>query len=434
MANYQDLSRIGSGGFGTVWECKRTQDGRLFAKKKLDDNPSEEAITRFRREVRILSELDHPNIIKVIAKRLEDEPYFYIMPRYRCSVADELFSIAGDEDRIRMIYSSILDGIEYAHRQGVIHRDLKPENLLMNSDSDLVVSDFGLGREFNSSSLRQTFSGMGLGTPFYMAPEQLADAKHATERCDVYALGRILLDLHRGMPSFGFLDFSGIPPAVTVIIRRCMEPDPERRFRSVAELKMAFRSIYDSEVVSQQVDELNSLLATLSSTAEADEDDARDLLRLLIPRLSDADLVIDVFTKVAANVFSKIEAIDVEGLKMVIAKFVEVATSQGWPFNFTDKIGRVCKRMHDSIRDFEAKAELVYCAAEVGTSHNRFAVMELAAEMVLERKEVGEAIPLYGRLATIPDHRREVLGGYMKKGRLSPLLRPLFPKAAVLTE
>jgi eukaryotic-like serine/threonine-protein kinase len=107
------------------------------------DDTDEEVVKRFEREVRIQSKLDHPNIVKVLDKKLTDDARFYVMPLYRGSLVDEFPDIVGYEERLSRIYSSILDAIEHAHTQGAIHRDLKPENVLLNSDQDIVISDFG---------------------------------------------------------------------------------------------------------------------------------------------------------------------------------------------------------------------------------------------------------------------------------------------------
>src|ERR1044071_2971862 len=192
---YREVAKLGSGGFGEVTSVRRVGEKTLLARKtlQLDD---EAALKRFAREVRILSSLDHPNIVRVIDQQLEPEPYYYVMPLFDHSLASELGSLVGDEARIGTIFRAILDAMEYAHAQGVIHRDLKPENVLMNSDTDLVVSDFGLGRRINAATTRQTMSGIGMGTPWYMAPEQLYDFKNADQRSDIFSLGRILYELH----------------------------------------------------------------------------------------------------------------------------------------------------------------------------------------------------------------------------------------------
>jgi serine/threonine protein kinase len=138
MAKYTDISEIGSGGFGKVFACRCDADGCKYAKKKLDESTDSDALKRFSREVRILSTLDHPHIVKVLGKRLEKPPFFYIMPLYKRSLRAELPNIVADTQRIDSIFSRLLTAIEYAHSQGIIHRDLKPENILLNDDTDTL--------------------------------------------------------------------------------------------------------------------------------------------------------------------------------------------------------------------------------------------------------------------------------------------------------
>ena len=170
----------------------------MHAMKTVPGGLSDEEKERFAREVRILSSLDHPNVVKVLAKQLSTEPFYYVMPLYRHSLASEIPAMAADESRINTIMSGVLDGVEYAHLQGILHRDIKADNVLMNSDTDLVISDFGLGRIIDSASTRQTISGFGMGTMRYMAPEQFSDAKYADHRSDVFSLGRMIYELYTG--------------------------------------------------------------------------------------------------------------------------------------------------------------------------------------------------------------------------------------------
>jgi eukaryotic-like serine/threonine-protein kinase len=240
LAKYIDEDLLGTGGFGEVWRCVRDSDGQRFAKKMLAADVGEDAIERFLREVRILSKLDHPNVVKVIAKHLTDPPYWYVMPLYSGSMETALPSIRGDESRARSVFTAILDAIEYAHGEGVIHRDLKCANVLMNAESDVAVSDFGLGRMIDATSTRQTVTGWGLGTALYMAPEQFADAKRADERSDIYSLGRMLYELYAEPLSLTPPDLTLLRPALATIVARCTQRDPKLRYESVTELKRAW--------------------------------------------------------------------------------------------------------------------------------------------------------------------------------------------------
>lgn len=425
MAKYIDIIKIGSGGFGKVFKCERDTGGGPFAKKKLIDQAGEDEIRRFVREVRILSSLDHSNIIKVIGTRLEKAPYFYIMPLYGGSLLDEFPQIVLDEKRIKIIFSSVLDAVEYSHGQGVVHRDLKPQNILLNSDNDIVVSDFGLGRIFDSDSTRQTQNGDGLGTPLYMASEQIRDAKNADERSDIFSLGRILQELYGEDLTMGSADMSSVPPHVSVIIRRCIDSNPEKRFQSVSELKMAWLSIFDSSALAEQLDQLEEVISNLAIASVVEESDAQELLQGLLNKFEDVDLVKRAIMTVNPAVFGLIERIDVAALRTIIDKFVEHITSQGWGFDYTDKIGNTCKAIYYQVKDFEIRASLIYCVTELGTLHNRWHVMNIAGNLLCDPKVPGESIPIKDKLGKLTMNLY-VLENYIKKEKLDPLLLTLF--------
>lgn len=263
MAQYRDESRIGSGGFGEVFRCRREDDDQLFARKRLQSGASEDAVERFVREMRILSSLNHPNVVRVVARRLQAPPYFCVLPLYETSLRNELPGLVKDEGRIFPIFSSILDGVEYAHSEGVIHRDLKPENILMNSDSEVVVTDFGLGRIMTAASTRMTQTGFAMGTPLYMPPEQLLDAKSADVRSDIFSLGRMLYELYTGPLLSAVQDSSQVPSGIAFLVDRCTRNNPSDRFQSVGDLKSAWHSLFDASSRQSERDELVALRARL---------------------------------------------------------------------------------------------------------------------------------------------------------------------------
>ena len=149
-------------------------------------------------------------------------------------------------------------------REGVVHRDLKPANILMNSDSDVVVADFGIGLKMGTDATRQTLSGVPLGTRLYMAPEQWSSAHEADERSDVLALGRILDELYRGPLTERGAQVPDLPPGIAFVVERCTEENRERRFGSVAGLKQAYLTVVNPPEGDSRLAEFTDLRARLS--------------------------------------------------------------------------------------------------------------------------------------------------------------------------
>jgi eukaryotic-like serine/threonine-protein kinase len=160
---------------------------------------------------------------------------------------------------------------------------------------------------------------------------------------------------------------------------------------------------------------------------EVSEEDAEMLLEGLLRYRDDQDLIQEAIMSVNVDAFRIMEQLDVNGLRSVVSLYSEIMRSQGWPFNFTDDIGKTCLNIFRVVTDFEIRADLIHCAVEVGTSHNRFYVMDIAARLISEKKEPGEAIPFRERLEKVPMPHLRTLKNYIENvGRLDPLLKPLF--------
>lgn len=387
MATFTRQTQIGQGGFGEVWRATRNEDGQVFAMKRLTA-ASEDALKRFSREVRILSSLSHANIVEVIGRRLTGSEPFYIMPLYRRSLAAELSGIIGDEERIRRVFSRILDGIEYAHSEGVIHRDLKPHNVLMNSDDDVVISDFGLGRRFDADSTRATLTGHGLGTPLYMAPEQISEAQSADERADIYSLGRMLYELYSGPLSIGVQDLSQLPFGIRAIVERCTRTNPAQRYQTVTELKHAWLTIQQVRGTQAEVQEFAGLRV---STGLAPEQ-ARRLLELFNRFAGTGDELHDFFMETSPANVQMMHAQSPEEVEELLRRFSEFTADKGWGFSYTDRIARWCLAVFELLSSSGVRAQLVRCVLIVGVDHNRFFVFDTFFEMLARLRSADDVL------------------------------------------
>ena len=296
--------------------------------------------------------------------------------------------------------------MEYAHREGVVHRDLKPLNILMNSCDDVVISDFGLGREIDPELTRQTQTGFGMGTPFYMAPEQFTNAKNSDARSDIFSLGRILYVMHTGPLAHLAVDLSRIPVNTRFIVSKCCHDSPDRRFQSVSELKQAWLITIGEISIASATDQANALLKDLvTNTSGINPRKVDELADLLLSNEEDPDFVHDTVMKVPTDVLVEMVNRRFEDAKRLLRKFSDLAASTSFAFSYTDKIADKCDSLYHSILDFEIRADLLYCVLQVGYQHNRFYVMGVGVDMIEEIKLPGEARALVDRLKDIEQDR-----------------------------
>jgi serine/threonine-protein kinase len=203
--------------------------GRVAVKLLPPDLASESNAERFLREIRITAGLRHPNILPLIDSGVADGLYWYVMPLVEGESLRERMATRG----LLPIPDAVDFGIQigralgYAHAAGVVHRDLKPENVMLAGTVALVM-DFGLARALGSDT-KLTGTGMPLGTPAYMSPEQITGAAEADPRADLYCLGCVLHEMLTGQPPF-------VGPSVVHLLRAHMTeppPPPSRRRASV---------------------------------------------------------------------------------------------------------------------------------------------------------------------------------------------------------
>ncbi len=213
---------------------------------------------RFQREVRLAATLQHPNIVPLLASGQAGPLVYYTMPfldgeslRTRLDKGGEL--PVGEAVRL---LREIADALAYAHRQGVVHRDIKPENILL-SQGHAVITDFGIARAVASVDQHGTLTGTGiaLGTPAYMAPEQAAGQGQVDHRADLYALGVVAYEMLAGVPPFAAPNIPAmlaahltrqaapltevrpaVPAELAAVVHRCLEKRPADRFQDATEL------------------------------------------------------------------------------------------------------------------------------------------------------------------------------------------------------
>lgn len=389
MARFRFGARIGSGGFGVVSHATRVSDGAPFAVKHLATEllDDEEALRRFRREVRLQRLLQHRNIQPIVGANLSASPPWFITPIAERTLLDEGRAGMSEESVVHM-FRGILEGMEYAHDQGVIHRDLKPENILLTHDNEPRIADFGLGKNLLSDSTALTQTTMGMGSFPYVAPEQMIDAARADARADIYGLGKLLQFMLTGQVPVA--PGSSVPQRFRYLVQRCLEHLPEDRYQTVGELRVAL------DQVVQGIDEprpYREVAAELMARAATGSDPAAlaELLRLLHQRFEDEELYLAVVPQFDAALIKAALREAPNEFRGVVAIY-DAFVSGGLPFEYCDVVANLYRRIYSATNDLTLRQLLLVRLLDMGRSHNRWHVRDVVAAILAAAKETSEVM------------------------------------------
>ena len=263
--NYELLGVLGQGGMGHVYKAKDNRLNRTVALKVLDASSDKEAIQRFYLEAQAMKELDHQNIVHVFDFGEHKKQLFIAMTYVEgTSLADVLRNQSKlDFDAIALIAKQIARGLLFAHSKGIVHRDVKPSNIMLTHDNRVYLMDFGISYIQQLEKERLTLTGMAMGTPEYMSPEQ-CHGDEVTLQSDIYSLGVILFEMTCGrlpflggkpieiavkhiqeMPPMPEQFRPNVPKGLSKLILKCLEKKPSDRFRDMEAFLDAFDLIFE---------------------------------------------------------------------------------------------------------------------------------------------------------------------------------------------
>ncbi len=243
---FEVIELIGAGGMGAVFKARQPKLDRLVALKLLAEplgkNPA--FAERFNREARMLAKLSHPNIVSVFDFG-EAGGFFYLLMEFVDGVNLRQAMRAGrfTPAQALEIVPKICEALQFAHEQGILHRDIKPENILLDQKGRVKIADFGIAKLVGAAKadVTLTASGASLGTPAYMAPEQIERPGEVDHRADIYSLGVVFYEMLTGeLPLGRFAPPSKKTPLderVDEIVLRALAKERELRQQSAGEVK-----------------------------------------------------------------------------------------------------------------------------------------------------------------------------------------------------
>ena len=282
LGPYEIISLLGAGGMGEVYRARDTRLARDVALKILPESfaGDPDRLHRFEQESRAVAALNHPNILAIFDVGQQDRTPFLVSELLEGQSLRAAMDHGALSQRKAIEYGvEIAQGLAAAHQKGVVHRDLKPENLFLTKDGRIKILDFGLAKLASNSdgppgsdeitlASSRTAAGTVIGTPSYMAPEQVR-GEPADARTDIFALGATLFEMLSGHRAFRRdtpaetmtavlkeepADLTDparpISPAMDRIVRRCLEKNPDQRFQSAKDLSFALGALSGTDTSS----------------------------------------------------------------------------------------------------------------------------------------------------------------------------------------
>ena len=257
---------LGGGGMSRVFVARDTTLGRDVVVKVLPpEMTAGVSAERFRREIQLGAQLQHPHIVPLLSAGASGSLLFYSMPflageslRERLSRGPALSCVEATR-----IWREVVDALSYAHSRGIVHRDIKPENILL-SNKHAMVTDFGIARAVSAATgeSRMTSTGLALGTPAYMAPEQAAGDREVDARADIYSAGLVMYEMLAGRQPFAADSVQQMvmaqltkdappltptdpttPKTLTSLVMRCLAKAPSARPQSADEILSALDAL-----------------------------------------------------------------------------------------------------------------------------------------------------------------------------------------------
>lgn len=388
MTKYIFGDAIGSGGFAEVVEATREDNGSLWAVKHLKHPFDDSDKKRFIREVKLLSQLNHMHIVKIVGMNLDDDPPWFVMPKAKGSLSD--YITFADDELLLKFFREASFGIAYAHQNGILHRDIKPENVLIfqdeNSPPYAAVSDFGLGRHLVRESTIVTPARAGMGTPGYMAPEQWRDARNADGRADIYSIGKLLYHIVTGNDPMTSR-MASVPSKFLYVIRKSTAEEPEDRFKSVEKfieaLDLTTTRTTDLEPPLQAILSLSNELA---GAIRIQPSKIELLAKLLCDNVNEYQVLTAALPKIPEPPLGSLINDQIDLFRPVFEAY-DKQVSEDLAFEYCDTVANFYRRIYFLTNDYGIRSIIVRRLPLLAFRHNRWHVGHVFAEIISQTRE-----------------------------------------------
>lgn len=384
----REIRLINRGGFGVVYEVE-DDNGRRLARKTFDPPTSdpgerEKLCRRFAREVRIQSQIRHPNIMPIIEFDLEASPPWFTMPLACQSFDQKIGADRFDGTVDTEAWQDILAAVEELHRLGYVHRDLKPANVLL-VENRWVLADFGLILPMARDTTILTSSRSAYGSHYYAAPEQASDFRNTPEQADIFALGCMLHDSTDRTPARVPFTQIRVGGPYGPILEKCTESEPKRRFPTIAALRSALFDLWrTSQFEAPAPGDVDLLEAVLSDPSSI------DAWRRLVGHAEalPPDQRGAMLRSINAELLVQLNSADDVLFSRLMSLICEWAEGTGFEWSYCDVVG---DRLLEAYRvsPVRVRCQIVLAALELAVSHNRWHVMNQAGAMLGQAADNG---------------------------------------------
>lgn len=269
LGQYQIIEEVGKGGMATVYKAYHSELDRHVAIKVMDADMSKEKgfIERFKREARVIARLDNPHIVPVYGyDEYHGQPYLVLKYIDGQTLRDRMKNTSLPTEEVLEYVKSVGDGLQYAHNRGILHRDVKPSNVLISSDGNTYLTDFGLAKVIKEGTSITT-GDVILGTPYYISPEQAKNSEHLDEGTDIYSFGVMIYEMVVGrVPYESDTPISviedhiytpvplptsfqpGLPLEIEQVLLKTLAKERQERYDTVTNLVKAFQQACKADI------------------------------------------------------------------------------------------------------------------------------------------------------------------------------------------